>query len=620
VSVSAPPPGSTALVAGYTGADYTFTGDYSGGTIRVTQSGTYHLTSDLTSNAAAGDVAIHNFAIQISASNVILDGDLHGITGTGADYVDGISITGDGVTVQNIDSVSEFDGTESSGIWSGGVTTTITGTTVTDNTYGIWSEGRYAMITGNIAVWNGVGIYSGGDDATITDNSVFLNLDGIASEGDGATITDNTAYDNLNDGIYSGGDDATITDNTAEWNTEGIYSEGDRAIIAGNTVRNNYEGIYSDGVSALITGNTATENDAGIWTEGDGAIITDNIVQDNNYGIDSYGASVFITDNTVSDNYDGIYSEGDGVTITGNTVTGSDGGLGSFGDGATITGNTVTGNAAGIGIRDNVIGTSITGNYIAGNTDMGIEILDEVGVGAGNSIYNNYLANAVNVGGAGDPGNFLWNNPAGLTPGTNVMGGPNIAGNYWSNPSGTGWSDARYDPDGYSKTEDYEVVTGSGVFDTAPLVRYPHPGPNRNGDALVAPADSIIPPDLIHIVIVSITLSPGAVPGSPITLTLMLEQVGSVLLPDGALFVFVPANEAAAAVGEFTATVSNGSFDEVTLPFEIPSEPGVYEYSFQPYMVQTDPLTGEEVRVPAGKPVTFTVTVGDNGSVEIRYE
>ncbi len=83
---------------------------------------------------------------------------------------------------------------------------------------------------------------------------------------------------------------------------------------------------------------------------------------------------------------------------------------------------------------------------------------------------------------------------------------------------------------------------------------------------------------------------------------------------------FILTNKVIELINKCTAMVTDGSFDEVTLPFEVPSEPGVYEYSFQPYMVQTDPLTGEEVRFPAGKPVSFTVMVGEDGSVEIRYE
>jgi len=53
---------------------------------------------------------------------------------------------------------------------------------------------------------------------------------------------------------------------------------------------------------------------------------------------------------------------------------------------------------------------------------------------------------------------------------------------------------------------------------------------------------------------------------------------------------FILTNKVIELINKCTAMVTDGSFDEVTLPFEVPSEPGVYEYSFQPYMVRPIPL------------------------------
>jgi len=77
----------------------------------------------------------------------------------------------------------------------------------------------------------------------------------------------------------------------------------------------------------------------------------------------------------------------------------------------------------------------------------------------------------VNINGTATLANYTWTNPSGPVSGSNVVGGPYIAGNYWSNPDGTGWSDQQ-EPDaaGYSLLP-FEVKTGSGAFDTAPLVK-----------------------------------------------------------------------------------------------------------------------------------------------------
>ena len=88
-------------------------------------------------------------------------------------------------------------------------------------------------------------------------------------------------------------------------------------------------------------------------------------------------------------------------------------------------------------------------------------------------------------------------------------------------------------------------------------------------------------------------------------------------MPPDASYLFVPVNEAARGIGEFSATALDGEFGEVTLHLSIPLLPGVYVYEFQPYEIQINPLTGEEISIPYGSPVSFTVTVAEDGSVTV---
>lgn len=135
--------------------------------------------------------------------------------------------------------------------------------------------------------------------------------------------------------------------------------------------------------------------------------------------------------------------------IANNTIRGSKGDYGSAIDFALATGNTV---------RDNLI---IDNNYgINGNS-------------GGNLVYNNYFSNVVaNVGGVTT---HTFN--VAQSPGPNIVDGPYLGGNYWSNPDGTGHSDTCDDyfpTDGFCDTP-YVIPVPEGTAtgtDFLPLTRY----------------------------------------------------------------------------------------------------------------------------------------------------
>jgi len=96
-----------------------------------------------------------------------------------------------------------------------------------------------------------------------------------------------------------------------------------------------------------------------------------------------------------------------------------------------LTGNDVSNNGEGIFLL-NSSDNNLTSNIVSNNTYVGIDLL----VSSNNNIYNNFFNNSNNV----VTNNYVntWNITE--TPGTNVVGGPNLGGNVWANPSGTGFS------------------------------------------------------------------------------------------------------------------------------------------------------------------------------------
>ncbi len=420
---------------------------------------------------------------------------------------------------------------------------------------------------------------------------------GIGSNAPSSTITGNTVSDNKMYGIFSSGGDATISNNIVNNNVDtGIYVRGDRDTITDNTATNHYYGIFVEqSDSAIISGNTANGNQIGIHLNADDATISDNIIRANNEGIDFGGANTLIDGNTIQNNPLGISGDGSSSTITRNTVSDS--------------------TTAGLDLR-----------------------------GSG-TVYNNKFANTMNVAGSG-VSSYTWNQaPA---SGTNVVGGPNIAGNYWSNPTSTGWSDQK-DPNeaGYS-TEPYEIT--SGVYDNTPLIgTVPTSTPTASPTPTILPTeiptslptdepteeptpvptttqkgntdknppaspDVTIPSD-VKVVLNSIVLPPDTQPGSRVDLSLILNNAGVNSLATNSPLILIPANDMAMTLGNQQASFASGSYD-LSLPIQIPSLPGTYEYIFNPVTI-TKMKGGKEVQTSVGPPIRFIITVSPSGVVTV---
>jgi PGF-pre-PGF domain-containing protein len=178
-----------------------------------------------------------------------------------------------------------------------------------------------------------------------------------------------------------------------------------------------------------------------------------------------------VENNKLTSNGQGIYLVSSTVcTVSGNTVIN----CGYFGivlgssKSNIITGNTVTNSARGIYIGNSDDNT-VSGNTVTLNSVLGYyscSLCDR------NRIYNNYFNNTeISVkSGSGNSYNTT------KTPGTNIIDGSYIGGNYWGKPDGTGFSDTAVDNDRDGISDSAYSLPGSSYLDYLPLV-YPSNSP-----------------------------------------------------------------------------------------------------------------------------------------------
>ncbi|MEA2054191.1 MAG: NosD domain-containing protein, partial [Candidatus Thermoplasmatota archaeon] len=257
----------------------------------------------------------------------------------------------------------------------------------------------------NFTIQNGgqEGIYLvNADNGSITNCDVSFNGDvGILlNHSNYCSIESNVIHNNTYDGIlleYSNYTD--ITNNDAYWN--GVGNNGEGILL-----------MYSH--YCYIANNTAHDNgEDGIILEPDSSY--NNVFNNTCYGNADCGILIsnssnenFVYDNNVYDNtYDGILVE----TSSGNDV---------------IKNNIHDNGQEGMYLFSSS-DTVIKNNTFEQNTGYGIYLTSS----STNVIYNNYFNNTNN---AWDNGNNKWNITK--TAGTNIIGGPYLGGNYWSNYNG----------------------------------------------------------------------------------------------------------------------------------------------------------------------------------------
>ncbi|WP_232316300.1 right-handed parallel beta-helix repeat-containing protein [Methanosarcina vacuolata] len=128
--------------------------------------------------------------------------------------------------------------------------------------------------------------------------------------------------------------------------------------------------------------------------------------------------------------------------------------------------NTISNGTTGIFLREDCHDNELSNNTITASNESGIYLLD---YSADNRIYNNYFNNSINVKAENTKGN-IWNTTQ--SPGTNIVGGPNLGGNFWADPEGTGFSQVSNDSNSDGICDLPFQINGSD-FDYLPLARPP---------------------------------------------------------------------------------------------------------------------------------------------------
>ena len=194
------------------------------------------------------------------------------------------------------------------------------------------------------------------------------------------------------------------------------------------------------------------------WSSGN-LIAENKISNGGGIGIACCGAGNVILGNTISNS--GISAYDQGVEINNNMITDCHHGIDISQSPGKISNNTIVNCSIGIILEDYSV--EISNNTIVSSAECGISIPD---YGDGVWVYNNYFNNTLNVR-LGTRGGSKWNNS--LTPGTNIVGGPYIGGNFWAHPNGTGFSQICTDSNGDGIGDLPYNVNGSD-FDYLPLV------------------------------------------------------------------------------------------------------------------------------------------------------
>ncbi|HEY3361154.1 MAG TPA: NosD domain-containing protein [Methanosarcina sp.] len=285
-----------------------------------------------------------------------------------------------------------------------------------------------------ISQWDTVGCPSAGicleqvNNCTIEKNRFFENRYGVYLQNSrNSTILKNTFFRN---GIWldEGCGENLLINNTIEESNLVLGAHCWDNIMFQNRLSNG-EGINI----ACCGGNN---------------IISRNEIINCTTGIDIYDvqARTVLRDNRISDCGKGIY-----LTFVFNSR---------------VYNNIISNGSTGIFLKEECHDNELSNNTIIAANESGVYLLD---YSADNRIYNNYFNNSINVKAENTEGN-AWNTT--LSPGINIVRGPNLGGNFWANLEGTGFSQVSNDSNSDGICDSPFKVNGSD-FDYLPLAKPP---------------------------------------------------------------------------------------------------------------------------------------------------
>jgi len=418
---------------------------------------TYCLTQDIINSSTSS-------CINITADNITFDGQGHTIDGDDvADY--GIylyrdSATTTSVTIKNC-TVSDWD---------------------TANIYLYQASGNsFDNVILLSSPDNGIFIHRGDSNTltnvTSTSNSTGINL----LYSDSNTLTNVTSNFNSTGILLNTSYSSTLTNVTSNFNSTGIFIR----LCDGHTISNS---IFAD--------NSWLDFRVYSGSSGECSNTLTNVIGTGNKPIFYAGSLVTLTDsdNEYSEiilcNADGSYLEN--VTLDHTGLTKNNAILLDRTDNAvlkninvinlemglylsasrsnTLINITSTSNSIGLYL-DSSNECLLKDSHIENNSDKGVySYYSGAGGGWGPcTFYNNVFNNDTNfyIGGANYANN--WSTSTTST-GPNIIGGPYIGGNYWTNPSNTGYSDTCTDSDGDGICDTPYDLLGDGTnVDNYPL-------------------------------------------------------------------------------------------------------------------------------------------------------
>ncbi len=407
-----------------------------------------------------------------------------------------------------------------------------------------------------------------------------------------------------------GSDNNTLINITASGNQDTgltLYQSSNTILTSITASSNQDTGLsLSSSDNNILTSITASDNNIGLsifsYHNNTIANVTAN---NNNYGLYSYDSSnnTFTNIAASSNKYSGFLS----LHVNSNTLANiiannNNNGIWLYSsDNNTITNVTANNNDYGIYlIRDSEYNI-FNDSRIENNTKAGVNLTSsDSEYPTYNIFYNNYLNNTVNIYSDNDLNQNYWNVTKDCSSGTNIIGGPCMGGNYWTDSDGGNFSDTCMDSDGDGICDSsYTPSLGNTDYFplywdmTAPHMDFVDPTPDD---------DKAFPEqDWIYVNVSS---------NEPLDICILdWNGINETFSPDGTL---CSINKTDLDNGEFTYLVyandSSGNMNATetrTVSIEMPDIPVIEKYEIIPY-----PL------VPFGKSIRIGVNASDYNGID----